>query len=160
MNQHTVSDSYPMHLVDSILSKLRDAKFLTSIDLRKAFLQIPLTDTSKTKTAFSVFGVGSFEFTRMIFGLKNGPRTMARLIDIVIDPSILPYCFCYLDDIIVATPTFELHIDTLKKLFNRLKDANLTINMEKSEFCRDSLHFLGFFLDKDRSQKCFCNFKL
>lgn len=148
LNRVTIPDSYPMAQVDVILSKLRDAKFLTSIDLKKAFLQIPLTESSRPKTAFAVYGLGLFEFTTTPYGLINAPKTMARLMDIVIDPSLRPYCFCYLDDIIIATPTFELHLEILNKLYLRLKEANLTVNFQKCEFCRDSLKFLGFVVDK------------
>lgn len=136
LNKVTVSDSYPMPLIDHILNKLRDAKYLSSIDLRKAFFQVPLTISSRPKTAFAVYGRGLFQFRTMPFGLAGSPKTMARLMDRVIGPSLAPYCFVYLDDIIIATPTFELHIKTLEKVYDRLKMTNLTINLGKCTFCR------------------------
>lgn len=148
LNSVTVKDAYPMPQIDMILNKLRDAKFLTSIDLRQAFFQIPLDESSRSKTAFAVYGKGLFQFCVMPFGLANSPKTMVRLMDIVLNPAIVPYCFVFLDDIIVATPTFELHLKILKEVFNRLKDANLTVNLKKCEFCRPSLKFLGFIVDR------------
>lgn len=148
LNSVTVDDSYPMPLIDSILNKLRDAKFLTSIDLKSAFFQIPLEPESRPKTAFAVYGKGLFEFRVMPFGLSNAPKTMARLMDQVIGPSLEPFCFSYLDDIIIATPDFSTHLDILKKVFSRLKEANLTVNLKKCQFCRPSLTFLGFVVDQ------------
>lgn len=147
VNSVTVDDSYPMPLIDSILNKLRDAKFLTSIDLKNAFFQIPLDPASRPKTAFAVYGKGLFEFCTMPFGLSNAPKTMARLMDQVIGPSLEPFCFCYLDDIIIATPDFSTHLDVLKQVFTKLKEANLTVNLKKCQFCRPSLSFLGFVVD-------------
>ena len=74
---------------------------------------------------------------------------MCRLIDLVIGPALEPYVFYYLDDIIVCTPDFQTHCDILKKLFFRLKNANLTINLEKCQFCRPSLKFLGYVVDEN-----------
>lgn len=149
LNSVTVKDTYPMPQIDSILNKLRDAKYLTSIDLRQAFFQIPLEESSRPKTAFAVYGKGLFEFRVMPFGLANSPKTMVRLMDRVLNPALVPFCFVYLDDIIVATPTFPLHIKILSQVFQQLKNAQLTVNLKKCEFCRSSLKFLGFIVDKD-----------
>lgn len=149
LNEITVKDSYPLPLIDGILNKLRNAKYLSSIDLRKAFYQVPLEESSKQKTAFIVHGRGVFNFKVMPFGLSNSPQTMMRLMNQVIDPSLEPFAFCYLDDIIVATPDFQTHQDILMKIYYRLKNANLTINLDKCEFCRPSLTYLGFLVDQN-----------
>jgi hypothetical protein len=49
----------------------------------------------------------------------------------------------YLDDIICFTPTFEEHISALRKIFDRLQQANLSLKPSKCEFARDKLKFLG-----------------
>ncbi|XP_072395302.1 uncharacterized protein [Diabrotica undecimpunctata] len=148
LNSITVPDSYPMPLIDSIISKVRDAKFISSIDLKQAFYQIPLDDQSKLKTAFTVQNRGLFCFNVLPFGLNNSAQAMCRVMDSVIGPLLEPYVFYYLDDIIVVTPDFDCHIKILKMLFKRLKYANLTVNFEKCQFCRPSLKFLGFVVDQ------------
>lgn len=147
LNQITVSDAYPMPQIDSILCKLRDSRYLSSIDLRSAFNQIPLDPSSRPKTAFAVYGKGLFEYKVMPFGLLNSPKTLVRLMDQIIGPSLEPFCFVYLDDIIVSTPDFSTHLQVLKEILSRLKSANLTVNMDKCEFCRSSLSYLGFIVD-------------
>lgn len=149
LNSVTLPDSYPMPLKDSIISKVRNAKYLSSIDLKQAFFQIPLDEPSRIKTTFSIEGRGAFAFNVLPFGLNNSAQAMCRLMDMVIGPSLEPYVFYYLDDIIVVTPDFATHLATLKKLFKCLKEANLTINFEKCNFCRPSLKFLGFVVDQN-----------
>ena len=56
LNSVTVQDSYPLPRIDTILSKLGNAKFFTTIDLKSAFWQIPLDEESKPKTACAVPG--------------------------------------------------------------------------------------------------------
>lgn len=147
LNNLTKKDAYPLPHVDHILSKLTGAKYLSSIDLKAAFWQIPLEASSCEKTAFVVPSRGLFEFVVMPFGLNNAAQTQQRLMDTVFGYKLEPFVFVYLDDIIVATPTFEQHIEVLSEVFHRLKDANLTINLEKCEFCLSSLRYLGFLID-------------
>lgn len=59
-----------------------------------------------------------------------------------------PKVFVYLDDLVLATDTFEEHLELLQEISRRLKMAGLTINAEKSVFCRKSLKYLGYVLDQ------------
>lgn len=149
LNSITKKDSYPLPNLTQTLDKVRDAHFLTAIDLKHAFWQIKLTPDSREKTAFSVIGKGHFEFTRMPFGLCNSAQQLQRLIDRLFDPSIEQHIFTYLDDLVVVNKTFDEHIETLLKVFNILKSANLTVNVAKCKFCKSSLSFLGYIVDKD-----------
>lgn len=147
LNSVTKRDAYPLPFVNDILNKLRDAKFLSSIDLKKAFWQIPLEPESCEKTAFTVPRRGLFEFTVLPFGLHNSPQTLQRLMDTLLGPRF-DNVFVYLDDIIVASPTIEDHLDTLRRLGECLEEAGLSINFEKCEFCKSSLTYLGYVVDE------------
>ena len=81
-------------------------------------------------TAFAVPGMGLFEFLRLPFGLSGAPAVFQELMDQVIGPELEPYCFCYLDDIILATEDFEMHLKMLEKFLIRLRDANLIIYLK------------------------------
>ena len=148
LNEVTIQDSYPLPRIDVLLSKLSRAKFFSSVDLKSAYWQIPLDEASKPKTAFVVHGRGQFLFERLPFGLADSGRKMQRLMDFVFGPCLEPYILCYQDDLILATDTFEKHLEMLKLVAEKLKDANLTVNLEKCKFCRSSLPFLGFVVDQ------------
>lgn len=147
LNSLTKRDAYPLPHVDHILSKLTGARYLSSIDLKSAFWQIPLEESSCEKTAFVVPSRGLFEFVVMPFGLNNAAQSQQRLMDQILGYSLEPFVFVYLDDIVIATPTFEKHTEVLNEVLKRLERANLTINFEKCEFCLPSLKYLGFLLD-------------
>lgn len=144
LNSVTKHDSYPLPRIDRILSSLREANFISSIDLRKAFWQIPLDEASKEKTAFSVAGRGLFQFNVVPFGLCNAAQAQQRLVDKIFGPKYEPNIFCYLDDIIIVTSTFEHHIQLLSEVKTLLEAANLTINLGKCEFFKKSLTYLGY----------------
>ena len=54
----TKKDAYPLPNMDSILDKLRGARYLSKIDLKAAYHQIPMARESKKYTAFAVPGSG------------------------------------------------------------------------------------------------------
>lgn len=147
LNDRTVRDAYPLPHQDRILSRLGASKYLSTIDLTKAFLQIPLDPSSRKYTAFSVLGRGLLQFTRLPFGLVNSPASLARLMDEVLGFGELePNVFVYLDDIVVVNDTFEAHLDSLREVARRLQKANLSINIDKSKFCVSELPYLGYIL--------------
>ncbi|KAI5639559.1 reverse transcriptase (RNA-dependent DNA polymerase) domain-containing protein [Phthorimaea operculella] len=89
----------------------------------------------------------------MPFGLTNAPATQQRFLDsllsdLMCDNSV----FCYLDDIVIATSTFERHVEILNKLLTKLTDANITINFPKCSFFRNELKYLGFIVNSQGLQ--------
>lgn len=150
LNSRTKRDSYPLAHIGRILGRLGKTRYLSTIDLKDAFLQIPLSEGSKPLTAFCIQGRGMFQYTRLPFGLTNSPATLSRLMDKILGAGELePWVFVYLDDIIIASDNFEDHIRLLEEVARRLTKANLSINIEKSKFCRSEVPFLGYLLSCD-----------
>lgn len=143
-----------MPRVQEILDSLNNAKFMTSLDLKSAFFQINLKKSSREKTCFSVSGLGSWQFCRMPFGLVNATARMMRLMDRVFGPEFDQNVFYYVDDIILISDTFSNHMELLRTVFEKLRGAGLTINFEKSVFCRSSLKFLGYVVDRQGLHRC------
>lgn len=81
MNAGTKRDAYPLPYASHILDKLRDARYLSSLDIKSAYWEIPMSEDSKQYTAFTVPNRGLFQFKRMPFGLHNAPATWQRFID-------------------------------------------------------------------------------
>ena len=49
----------------------------------------------------------------------------------------------YLDDVIIFSKDFESHLANLSSVFNRLRDAKLTLKPSKCMFGREKIKFLG-----------------
>jgi hypothetical protein len=148
LNAVTKRDSYPLPRVDRILSMLRGAKYISSIDLKNAFWQIPLDSESRPKTAFAIPGRGLFHFNVLPFGLTNAAQRQQCLMDRIFGPELEPHVFVYLDDLIIIAPTFEKHVQVLREVIRRLRDAKLTVNAKKCQLFRSSLKYLGFIVDE------------
>jgi hypothetical protein len=116
VNEVTRKDAYPLPFINVILDKLRRARYISTIDLKSGYWQVPVTEASKPITAFTVPSRGLYQFRVMPFGLHSAPATFQRLMDRVIGQELDPYCFAYLDDIVVFGETFEQHLEVLQEV--------------------------------------------
>lgn len=85
LNEITINDRYPIPNIDKILGKLGRPKNFITIDLAKGFHQIEMDSESIAKTAFSS-KYGNYEYTRMLFGLKNALTTFQRCMNNLLRP--------------------------------------------------------------------------
>ena len=136
----TKTDSFPIPRIDDCIDKIGSAKFVSKFDLLKGFWQVPLTKRAKEISAFATPD-GLFQYKVMPFGMKNSPATFQRMIHNVIQG--LPCCVAYIDDVIIFSQTWEEHIKAIQQLFQRLLEANLTINLTKSDFVHATTSYLG-----------------
>lgn len=77
----------------------------------------------------------------MAFGMRNAPATFQRLMNIVL--SGLSFCEAYLDDLVVCSETWVEHLEHLRVVYGRLKEANLTVNLSKCQFAQATVTYLG-----------------
>lgn len=149
INSLTKKDAYPLPLIDGLLSRLDKAKYLSCLDLKDAFWQIPLDTESHEITAFTVPGRPLYQFKVMPFGLCNAPQTLCRLMHKVVPYHLHNRVFVYLDDLLVTSESFAEHLLLLEEVAHRLNAANLTINVDKSMFCLKELTYLGYVVGVD-----------
>ena len=140
VNTVTKTDTYPIPRIDDCIDKIGNAKYVSKFDLLKGFWQVPLTERAKEISAF-VTPDGLFQYKVIPFGMKNSPATFQRLINQVI--SGLIGCDAYIDDVIVYSETWSEHVEIMCKLFEKLSDAKLTVNLCKCEFGKATVTFLG-----------------
>ena len=123
-------------------------QIFSSIDLKSGYWQVELTEESKAMTAFTVGPLGFYECVRMPFGLTNAPATFQRLMESCLGEMHLNWCIIYLDDIIVFSKSREEHLERLKGVFQKLREAGLKLKPSKCEFFRDKIAYLGHIVSK------------
>ena len=150
LNALTIKDAYPIPRIDGSLSKLVDAKFFTTLDLGSAFWQVPLRKKDREKTGFAC-ELGLYQWKRMPFGLCNATATFQRLMAQALTRVTKKYgnlVMCYVDDVVIETPTLEDHIDRLDEVFGCMKRAGLKCKPSNCVILRDSIKYLGRKVDR------------
>lgn len=140
LNKVTVPDRYPIPHLQDFAHNLHNKTIFSVIDLVRAFHQVDVEPSSIPKTAI-ITPFGLFEFTKMQFGLRNAAQTFQRFLHNITRD--LDFCFCYVDDILVASSNLEEHEQHLRTLFQRLHSHCLTININKCQLGLPSVSFLG-----------------
>jgi hypothetical protein len=145
LNKRTKSDPYVIPNIESLLHRLGDACFISKIDLRKGYWQIAMHPDSTQYTAF-VCDEGKYEFHGMPFGLKTAPSIFQRFMNGVLRDARGRFADAHLDDIIIYSRTWEEHMDHISFVLEQLRKANVTANIEKCEFGKTTLKYLGFII--------------
>ena len=68
-------------------------------------------------------------------GLCNASQSFFKM--------IISNTFCYVDDILIYSNTFDEHVSHLRAVFERLKAHNLVLNRDKCVFAQQKITFLG-----------------
>ena len=76
--------------------------------------------SDQEKTSF-VTGQGTYYYRVMPFGLKNAGATYQRLVNMMFQKQIGTFMEVYIDDMLVKSIKFELHITHLAEAFQVLK---------------------------------------
>eukprot|EP00118_Oscarella_pearsei_P023612 m.284268 g.284268 ORF g.284268 m.284268 type:complete len:434 (+) comp40678_c0_seq9:2291-3592(+) len=141
LNDLTIRDSYPLPRIDETLESLGGAKYFTTLDLASGYWQVEMEPRDAQKTAFST-GRGQYEFTVMPFGLCNAPATFQRLMEYVLAGLQYEQCLIYLDDVIVFGSDFGEHLERLRNVLERFKDAGLKLQPATESAEEDRLEAL------------------
>ncbi|XP_011883552.1 PREDICTED: uncharacterized protein K02A2.6-like [Vollenhovia emeryi] len=122
----------------------------TKIDLKQAYLQMEVREEDRELITLNTHK-GLFRSTRLVYGIASAPAIWQREIENILQGidgiSIL------LDDIRITGPNNEIHLNRLKQVLQRLANANIRINEEKSEFFKDSIEYCGYRVDKEGIHK-------
>ncbi len=111
--------------------------------LVKGYHQIPMAAQDVAKTVM-ITPFGLFEYLFTPFSLRNTAQTFQCFMDSLFKH--LPFVFCYLDDLIIASHTLEEHHEHLRQIFTILQENGLQINPANCMFA--AADFLGHRVDQ------------
>ena len=157
LNSKTKPDAYPLPRMDDLIDSLGSCALFSTMDLASGYWQIELNPEDRPKSAFTT-PLGLFEFAVMPMGCSNGPATFQRVMELVLSDLLLkcssPICRVYFDDIIVASVSVDDHVSMLRKVFARLREANLKLKLPKCRFLQEECKFLGHYVSREGIATC------
>ena len=142
LNPLLLMDAFPMPNIDVLIGKLRNARYISKLDLTKSFHQIKLSEESKKYTSF-VCELGHFEWNVVPFGIKFASPLCNRVMSSVLT-GCENFACSFVDDIVVYSDNYDEHLSHLNTVLQKISDAGLTVKAKKCKFAENQVKFLGF----------------
>lgn len=140
LNKKTIPDRYGVPNLRDFNTLLAGTKIYSTLDIQRAFHHIPIAPEDIPKTAI-ITPFGLYEYVRMGFGLRNAAQTYQRFMDHLLRN--LPFAFCYLDDVLIASHSPEEHKGHLQEVFDKFQSYGLQLNVSKCVLGKSEVKFLG-----------------
>ena len=146
--------AFNMPLLDEILEALKGAKIFSLMDIKDAYLTIPIEESSKHLLAFEILTKGKYEYEVLPFGLANWAPVFLKTINTIMGDILFDGCVAFSDDILIFSKTVEEHCRTLKKVLERLRKYDLRVAANKMVLAADQVTYLGLVLTSEGANPC------
>jgi hypothetical protein len=105
-------------------------------------------DPDASRICTIIFPWGKYSYKRLPMGVAGSPDIFQSKMSELM--ATLEFVRTYLDDLLCITKgDLEDHLQHLRKVLIRLRDAGLKINADKSKFCALETEYLGYILTRD-----------
>ena len=140
LNLNTKGQRWPLPDMRTLIRSLNGAKLFTALDIRGAYMHIPIRKEDQDLTAF-ITEDGLFRMKRLGFGFMNAPSYFQHVFSQILEG--IPGVVVYLDDILIFTTTEEEHQEILELVFEKLHKNNVKLNLKKCRFFQHTIEYLG-----------------
>ncbi|XP_068692317.1 uncharacterized protein [Montipora foliosa] len=149
LNKFIVNEHFQMENLSCLKTLLLPGDFMTNIDLKDAYLSVPVHETSRKFLRFIWKGT-CYQFKALSFGLCSAPRIFTKALKPV--ASFLRRkairVLIYLDDFLLLAATVEEAVKNTQLVVSLLQSLGFTINLKKSLLIpTQAITFLGFQID-------------
>jgi hypothetical protein len=142
LNSNTITDSFPIPLVNDILTDCANGTYFATIDMTNSFFQTRMHDEDIELTAVNT-PWGLYEWVVMPMGIKNAPSIHQRRVSAALRPWIGKICHVYIDDIAIWSKTLDEHEENVRTILRALQDNKLYCNPKKTKLFATEIRFLG-----------------
>ncbi|MBW0542011.1 hypothetical protein O181_081726 [Austropuccinia psidii MF-1] len=113
------------------------------MDALKGFNQNVLMPKAK-KLLRIITNCGIYEYLGMPFGIKNAPSHYQRIMNTIFTTELSEgWLIIYIDDIIICSDSWSLHLERLGRILHKVAEVNMKISLKKCNFGFEELKALG-----------------
>ena len=120
--------------IEQMWSNLRKDKFLSICNIWSRFHHLRLKPEHRYKNAFVVDNYGKFEWLQTPFGLSQTPEWSNNLVLKIFFEYMEEFVLFYVDDLLMYSETEEEHLEHLRLVFQKFREAGLKLKLSKCSF--------------------------
>ncbi len=132
---------YFLLLINEVIDKIVDCKHLTRLNIILTFNKLWMHSDSENYTIF-IIALEVYKSKILSFELINDSTSFQQYMNDVLWNFLNNFCQVYLDDILIYSKTQWEHRQHIKMILNRLREADLQMNIRKCKFNVEEIIFL------------------
>jgi hypothetical protein len=148
LNKVSIMNRYPLPLMNELRDRVQGSRWFSKIDLKGAYNLVRIKKGDEWKTAFRT-RYGHYEYLVMPFGLANAPATFQAMMQEILRDLLDHGVVVYIDDILIYSESESQHELLVSEVLRRLQEHGLAGAIDKSEFHKKSVEFLGYIITAD-----------
>jgi hypothetical protein len=149
LNAIIKKNRYSISLIAKTIVRLFKAKWMTKIDIRHAFNRIRMHFKENKNLVTFRIKYETYKYLIMFFELINESSTFQNFMNDTLTNYLNEFVIIYLNDIIVYSNNKKKHIKHVRKILQRLREANIQTDVNKCEFHITETKFLKMIIDRD-----------
>ena len=155
VNKKTQNHSGSIPNTENTMERIANCRYKTKMDKRSGFWQVHLTAAAQELLAFITPKGRVFKWMVMPFRVANAPALFQELMNKILyilrrRPLVQELISrgaeikAHIDDVSLGTNTQEDHVLLLREFFIVCQENHLRIKLEKCEFMKEEMEYLGF----------------
>ena len=151
LNQYLAYEHFKMEGIHMLRDLLKKGDFLVKIDLKDAYLTVPIWKNHQKYLRFLWKG-SMLEFGCLPFGLATAPRVFTKLMKPVVGALRQRgiRLIIYLDDLLILAESHDQALHHAASTLNLLEGLGFIVNYQKSQLLpSQKIEFLGFLIDSN-----------
>ncbi len=149
LNAIIKKNRYSISFIAKTIARLFKAKWMTKINIRHAFNRIRMHSKEDENLIIFRTKYETYKYLMMFFELINESSTFQNFMNDTLMNYLDEFVVAYLDDIIVYSNNKKKHIQHVRKILQRLREANIQIDVNKCDFHIIETKFWSMIIDRD-----------
>jgi hypothetical protein len=149
LNAIIKKNKYSIFFIVETIARLSKMKWMTKINIRHAFNRIFMHSKENENLIIFRTKYETYQYLIMFFELINESFIFQNFINDTLMNYLNEFVVAYLDDIIVYNNNKKEHIQHVRKILQRLREANIQADVNKCKFHTIETKFLRMIIDRD-----------
>ena len=151
VNPNLDTKVYPLPVVEDCFAEMEGGVLFSKLDIKAAYNNLRLREQDQRLTTMNTHQ-GLYMWTRLPYGISSSSGIFQAVMDNMLQG--MRGVTCRVDDILITGKDVHEHMEKVKEVIRRIKEAGFRCGWKKSEFLKDKVIYLGYEVSKEGVKPC------